>query len=646
MKRISFLVGVVIFLLYSLTSQAQMNLRGTDFWLTFGRNAAAANTLESEQSLQIRIVGSEQATTGSIYFTHLDTAISFSIAAGQVYTYNLSEEEKLAACNETAGVNNLSIHITSSISVTVYALNQRFRSTDATNILPATVLGTDYYQMSYTASYSDAYAVVATQNNTQIYHDKGLINTLNAGQVYYQTSRDMTGDYITADKPVAFFAMSQGAQIPDGTSYIDILFQQLAPVSTWGKNFFVPVSWRGRDFVRILASQNSTNITQTGGKIRNVSGGQTTLANLNAGQWVELEISLDSNGCYIQADKPIGVCAYLSSTRYNPPMDTVSDPAQAWLPSIEQKINTALIAPFIPTTVTNLNQHYALIITSTATKKNITVKIGNEAEQALSGGKWYDNTAAGMSFYSMPLTNDTAAYLFTNRAGGLLIMGYGMGVAESYYYLSFSAMRSLDAAFYVNNIHYQDLSSENTCTQPAQFHAKLEGDISKKEGHLKWYINDIEEVTARDKLSWSKTLAPDTYNIKIVVLMEDNIMTKTIEGTLTVDKPTFTIIDAVTTPEICDRENGTISFTINSKDSTIVKYIWEGLLDTTPALSNLKAGTYRVLISDAFCVIEKTIIVEHIDGPVADFEFADSIILNAYPYISLKSVSLQIRNKI
>jgi len=681
---------------------AQDDTRGTDFWLAFGSNC---NSHYSEQNLQIRIVGSEQATTGDIYFTNLGISVPFSIAAGEVYTYNLSDREKEASYNITEEKSNLSIHITTSVSVTVYALNQHRRSTDATNVLPITALGIEYYHISYETTYSpafyarDAYIVIATQDYTKIFHNGVNTGTLMAGETYYHTHwLDMTGDRITADKPIAFFAVNQGPQIPRGTPYIDVLFQQLAPVTTYGKNFFVPVSFRGRDCVRILASQNGTNITQIGGRIRGIG----SLTNLNAGQWVELEVSLDSNGCYIQADKPVGVCAYLTSTGYNMPMDSVSDPAQAWLPSIEQKINKALIAPFIPYAITNLDQHYALIITPTATKNSTTVKIGTGAIRPLSDGKWYDNTAAGMSFYSLPLTNNTSAYLISNQESGLIIMGYGTGVAESYYYLASSAMRTLDISFYVNDIHYQNMYYEIVCMQPVVFRAKISGDISADTGHLKWYINDVEETAARDQITWSKPLTPGTYRIKIEVIMEDDIMSKTVEGTLTVvsvditntsgvstvcvgntiylsGKPSkgrwesvnhqvatvdvrgtvtglstgvseiryiisegtactdtasilinviLTTIDAKTTPEICNRENGTIALTVNSDAPTTVKYLWNELMETTSTLANLKAGTYKVTVSDSFCVIDKTITVAHINAPVANFTFSDDVIRN------------------
>ena len=614
-------------------------------------------------------------------------------------------EKQAATCKGTA-ISNFSVHITSSESVTVYALNQSYRTTDATNVLPITALGTNYYHISYAtismASYDDAYGVIATQNNTRVYHNGVLSATLNMGGVYYRTnSNDMTGAHITSDKPIAFFALHQGPQIPTGTPFVDILFQQLAPINTWGKTFFVPVSWRGRDFVRVLASENGTNITQIGGTIRWVSGGQTTLTNLNAGQWVEMEVTLANKGCYIQANKPVGVCAYLTGGTYNTILtgDSTSDPAQAWLPSIEQKIKTALIAPFIPNGESNLSlnkggKHFALVITPTDTKDSTTVKIGNGTEQTLSGGMWYDNPAAGMSFYSYPLTNQTSAYLFTNREGGLIIMGYGTGTAESYYYLSSSGMRTLGAEFFVNDINYQDLTSAIVCTQPIQFRARIEGDMSTDPGHLKWYIDSVEEIPARDQLTWSKPLAAGTYHLKMEATMENNIITRTVEATLTIVsveitnlsgktticvadniflegnpyggtwesvnpttatvnsngevsgisagsveiryifnsigcvdsasvmlKITLPTVEATTTPEICGRENGTAALTVyNCEKPSTLKYSWEGISDTTYLLANSKAGTYKATISDSFCVVEKTVTIDYIDGPIANFE--------------------------
>ena len=283
MKRIyCFLITILLFISAIYPLQAQTT-GGKKFWLTFGNNAGYSyNTLD----LQIRIVGGDAPTSGTIEFTDLGTSIPFSVLAQQVYTYSLDNTEKQAVYNGVAGKSNRSIHITTNNPVTVYALTQHTATTDATNVLPVTALGTDYYQISYepfyytyyvpipppptpwTGTHLDAYAVIATEDDIHISYNGAPLPVLNTGQVYYQTSStDMTGAHITANKPVAFFAVSQGALIPRASGAVDCLMQQLDPVNTWGKNFFVPVSHLTHDRVRIVASENNTNITQVGGTI-------------------------------------------------------------------------------------------------------------------------------------------------------------------------------------------------------------------------------------------------------------------------------------------------------------------------------------------------------------------------------------------
>jgi len=97
-----------------------VDTRGTDFWLTFGENSIVTI---NEVDLQIRIVASSQDATGTIYFTALSTSVPFSVSAGGVFTHSLTNAEKIAVYNTTAGISNRSAHITSSTPVMVYALN-------------------------------------------------------------------------------------------------------------------------------------------------------------------------------------------------------------------------------------------------------------------------------------------------------------------------------------------------------------------------------------------------------------------------------------------------------------------------------------------------------------------------------------------
>ena len=529
-------IAAAVFLLCSFSLHAQVDTRGTDFWVTFGNNA---NTAASALDMQIRIVTTNAATV-TFTFTANNTTYTVPVAAGSVYTDTLTAAAKNNVYSDATGTSSKSLHITSDVPISVYALNQRSASADATNVLPVTALGTEYYHISYIplGGYNDGYTVIATENNTIIYENGMQMAVLQMGEVYsrYATNTDLTGLYITSDKPIAYFANNSCVNIPVGFGACDCLYQQLASVNTWGTNFFVPVSWRTRDIVRIMVSQNGTNITQTGGTLLSATGSQMTLSNLNAGQWVELVVSLDSNGCYIESNNPIGVCTYLTGTNYNNhlPGGSNSDPAQAWLPSIEQTVNSALIAPFTPA-VTNLDAHYALVVTPTPTKNNTTVSVGGAADAPLSGGQWYDHSS-DYSFYSMPLTNTAASYYYANPAG-LLIMGYGTGGAESYYYLAGSSMRSLDVAFYVNEIHNQDLPPVVFDSNQMHFRASILEPMSSNPGHLLWYIDGVPQSAAEDSITWTKNLPNGIYQIKMEVLVADNVTWKIVESTLTIGSP-------------------------------------------------------------------------------------------------------------
>jgi hypothetical protein len=460
-------IYITLFALFCLGtfSLGAQNTEGTDFWLTFGENNLHTINASADQylellDLELRFVSGKMPANVVIYFTNLNTSVTLSIASRSVVTYNLpSFEIKQAVYNKLDGISNYSIHITSDQPVSAYALNSTNRSTDATILLPVEALGTEYHHISYIprnfTNANDAYAVIATEDDTYIFHDNSTtpIVTLHTGQVYYHTSpSDMTGAYITATKPVAFFVLTQGVVVPYDADTGDCFMQQLAPVYTWGYSFFAPVSdltgiWTSdtKDRVRIVASQDNTTITQIGGTLITNSGGQTDYT-INKGQFIELEIYLNNNGCYITADKPIGVCTYLTTGQYNndppnPPFQ-VSDPSMAWLPSMEQKVAEAMIAPFVPPPSSEINEHFAIIVTSTNTKNNTTVSIGSGNPENLSGGVWRDHNEAGISFYNMPLTISDASYLFANEKG-LVILGYGTGYAESYYYLAYSAMRDL-----------------------------------------------------------------------------------------------------------------------------------------------------------------------------------------------------------
>ena len=350
MKTIKYLFIFTALLTQSFFSLQAQNTEGKEFWLTFGYSESP---LALPQTLfTIRIVNGSQLTTGYIYFTALGTYEPFTINPYEIFDYALTDPQKVAVYNTTMGTSNKSIYIYSTHSVSVYAGVLRSGNQDVTNVFPLTTLNKEYYQIScapYNGSgMCDAYAVVATQNSTQVFHNKILETTLQAGEVYYRTSlSDMTGAHITSNNPVAFFAVNQNTCVIIVCKTLSArgrLFQQLAPVNTWGKTFFVPVTLHATNFVRILASRNNTHITQKGGIVQtDVPGAQTNLTNLQAGDFVVLAIHSADSGCYIQADNPIGVCAYIPFYGGN---GFPSTPSQTWVPGKEQTVARSMIAPF------------------------------------------------------------------------------------------------------------------------------------------------------------------------------------------------------------------------------------------------------------------------------------------------------------
>jgi len=531
MKSTHYFLIASVFLMQSIFSLQAQNTEGREFWVTFGYSEAL--TALPSTDFRIRIVNGEKQTTGYIYFSELGTYEHFTINPNTVYDYALTDPQKLAVYNVTMGKSSKSIYVYCANPVTVYAGVLRGSTGDVTNVLPVTALNTEYYHISYETMINnnvlfDAYAVVAIQNNTQLFHNDVLAATLQKGEVYYRTFYpDMTGARITSNNPVAFFAVHQMASIPPGSTYNTFgrLFQQLSPINTYGKTFFVPVTSHQYNFVRIVASRNGTDITQIGGTIRTVPGGQTNLSNLQAGQFVELNVNLADNGCYITANNPVAVCSYIP----NP----LATPAQCWMPGIEQTVPRAMIAPFqmysvpqgVPCFVSN-----ALIVTKTATRDNTKVSVDGAPPVNLTGVTWRANAASGMSFCHFTFTNDNSTYTFFNPEG-LITFGFGTSIPSlvivSYYYLAYSAMRDLQATFFANDISYQILKENPFCAGLVEFRAEIEGLHPTHPNRLTWWIDGVEYLPAKNLVNWSKPFSVGEYEIKMEVRFEnDEIATK------------------------------------------------------------------------------------------------------------------------
>jgi hypothetical protein len=398
---------------------------GKDFWLSFGMSG---NATSKSVALQVKIVAAQDATV-KFTFTNINTTTTINaISAGTTYLLTLNEAQKQAVYpalyNETS---NKSLHIESTGDIAVYAINNLSGATDATNILPITALGRDYYHLSYNEystsdNYMDGMLLVATDDNTTINVNGTNVN-LSKGQVYYKTGVDMTGQHVTSNSPVAHFVVHHDAFVPSYTTLMNgsTLFQQMLPVETYGTKFLVPVSLQVETRIRIVASQSGTVVSQTGGSV------VANSLNLNAGEYVELSVT-SQKGCHITSNYPVAVSSYLQSYKGGN-TSTTGAPAMTWIPPLQQSVDSITINTFAA--ITN---SYAMIIVPTAKKTETKQAVGTAAFNNINGGTWYDNADSGYSYYMLPLTSNYI-YKFTNPAG-LIALVYGAVTNDSYYYLA------------------------------------------------------------------------------------------------------------------------------------------------------------------------------------------------------------------
>ena len=570
-KRTTLLINMILLLLLISTnafSQLDNTIHGKDFWVSFGHNydRPIIDDPIDGVAYQIRIIATG-ATTVTFNFTNISTTRTFNLTAGQIFTYKLTVAEATSVFSNATGLTNKSLHITSTEYISVFAMNLSYTTSEGTHVLPVTALGTEYYQVSYEGfggihtinnNCGDGYTIIAIENGTVITEQSGNTVNMSKGQVYsryFGNYSDATGYKLTSNKPVAYFVTNWGVVVPKPIWSGDCLFEQMMPVHTWGTRFLVPVSHRNVENVRVVAAQNNTNVHYMD---QNLTDHHITL---NAGAFAEFRITRvfdNSPGVTLTSDKPVAVCAYMVGQQYNvtyPGMlndwaysigggndQYFGDPALAWIPPLDQSVKEVTISPFfaVGSSILEPNRHIAIIMTPTATKNNTTVAIGNGAPAPLpirTGpffgdwdddlGKWFDKwdneVKNRYSYYLLQMTQD-AAYHISNPAG-VIILGYGLGYAESYYYLTASSTRALDMLFYVNDEHYQDVDGKIYCNGP--FTIKSEFHLPVNAGnptYLRWYINGVEDVSKRNTVQWTQPTFPvGPVEIKMVVIDANNI---------------------------------------------------------------------------------------------------------------------------
>ncbi|MBI3260198.1 MAG: T9SS type A sorting domain-containing protein [Ignavibacteriae bacterium] len=312
--------------------------RGRDFYCSFLPNYHE-NSRREDDALRLQdslfiFIGADIPTSGVIYCTDRDgvtTQFPFQIFnPKQIYSFAITwrgyelegwnNHGTLAtdSINQEGRVAQQHFRITSNDDVTVYALNQAARTSDAFLLLPVEALGTEYRILCYPSdgfttqnsspfldltSTPSEFGITASENNTQVIINPtapsfrhGLAAdtiVLQQGESYLVQAKistsnlrpDLTGTKVVSNKPIAVFAGHQRALLPVDLRNIissrDHLIEQMPPLSSWGKSAILTpypqpggLTPYGIDLCRILAAFDSTDVFIGGVKKKTLSAGQ------------------------------------------------------------------------------------------------------------------------------------------------------------------------------------------------------------------------------------------------------------------------------------------------------------------------------------------------------------------------------------
>ncbi len=333
--------------------------KGKDFWLTFPGNY-------DNQSTATLFISGDQNTSGTVTIPGIGFTQNFTVTVGNITSVVMPADVFLTS---SSTILNNGIHVVANDEVTVYGLNREQYTTDAYLGLPTDILGTNYINLGYYSNGEGTQVgVVATEDNTTVTftlsastdsYTAGVPSsiTLNKGQTYflrnYNYGSDLSGSFVTSNKPIGVFGGHQCANIPLGYYACDYIVEELPPTTEWGKNFVtVPLKTRlNGDTFRFLASEDNTDVSVNG----------SVVANLNKGQFYETILTTSSQ---IISSKPILVAQYSNGSQYD---GVTSDPFMMLIPPYEQFLNKYTIT----TPAEGFSGNYVNVVAPSAAVGNI-----------------------------------------------------------------------------------------------------------------------------------------------------------------------------------------------------------------------------------------------------------------------------------
>jgi hypothetical protein len=395
---------------------------GSEFWVNFDANYDTTGTptiyLSGAQNANVTLTWPDQTT---------ETA---TVVAGSVTT--VSATAKIATASKftsTAdGISQTAVKIVSDAAISVYLLNQRTATTDASQAYPTEYQGYEYRVLSSNRA-AARFSVIANEPGTTVITvvPKVTLGSRAAGVAYTETlqqgdvysllsTADMRGTLVTSDKKITVSSSNTCVQL--GRGACDHITEFIPPVTTWGKSFVVPASTNTlyQDRIAIMASQDNTVVT--------IDGTPTTL--MLAGDLSDGFNSAVGATTIVTSDKPILVMQFVDGGAFSDGTNTASgDPAMVVITPVVQYLNDVAIT----TPATGFLVNTATLIVPVADVSTITFD-----GATLPSGAFGSTVTVGAASFKVAYVNLTLGTHRITSTNGFGVLVYGYNSYDSYAY--------------------------------------------------------------------------------------------------------------------------------------------------------------------------------------------------------------------
>ena len=430
-KQLKSLLLVAIFACTTLPAWSQASTQGKEFWVSSTiicspdkdaskRKPTPYIAVSAEKACTVHITGgvgnainiTQQVAAGSWSEFGNGTANQTNPNAGPVkvpmdaskwYPTTMTDADKV--CNLAGQKNMYGLHITATENISVYVILSTLNSMDASNILPLTALGSEYYTQDYWPIVKSDWnntvtmtTILATEDGTKVNitpngntydgHQSGQLYTVELvkGQTYYlmsQADKQLTGTHIQAKdgKKIAIFNGVPLTNLPTDIAARDGLFEQSMPIEYWGTQFIVTRSLeKNGNLIGITATNKGTEIIIDGYPQATINEGETFYMMLQSSNdpngnkpgTSPIDLVVTADVAYIETSCPCAVYNYDTGNSYKGKngdeiKNSQGDPSSVWVSPIQQKISNITFGTCY---TSKTEDHFLNVVTETSNCTN------------------------------------------------------------------------------------------------------------------------------------------------------------------------------------------------------------------------------------------------------------------------------------